>query len=578
MKSNRLLASVLIVVALVGLFLWRRVAVPPAPGAEPASGGQLVATSRSEPSSFNRLVVARTAEEVVSRLTQSPLVRVNRLTGQVEPWLAREWTTSPDGLTWTLKLRDGLTFSDGVPLTAADVVFTFDALYDPKVGSPVASSLRIDDKPITARAADDHTVVLVFPAAFGPGLSLLDSLPILPRHKLEGALRAGTFRTAWGVTTPPGELAGLGPFVISEYRPGERLVFVRNPHYWRRDDHGRALPYLDRIELQIVPEQNAELLRLESGDADLTTSEVRPEDLAPLQPLVAAGRVQLVTAGVGVSPDGLWFNLTPGAAVARTRPWLQAPELRRAISLAIDRTAIVNTVYLGAAEPVWTPITPAYGEWYLSDLPKPVSDVAQAKALLASIGLTDRNGDGLLEDRLGAPARFSILTQKGQTVRERTVAILQDQLKRVGLTVDVVAVDQGTIIKNYGARSYDAIYFVAYSDSTDPARNLDFWMSSGSFHYWNAEQKTPATPWEARIDDLMRRQSTSLDPAERRRLFADVQRTLAAESPFLCFAAPKVTIAMSARVRGATPSVLSPQVLWNPDVLSVTSARGASRQ
>jgi peptide/nickel transport system substrate-binding protein len=562
--------------ALVGLLLWRRAGQPPAGDAGPAAGGRLVAMSRSEPSSFNRLVAARTAEEVFSRLTQAPLVRVNRLTGQLEPWLVREWTTSPDGLTWTLKLRDGVTFSDGVPFTSADVVFTFDALYDSKVGSPMASSLRIDDKPIAVRALDDRTVVLVFPAPFGPGLSLLDSLPMLPSHKLRDALQGGTFRTVWGVTTPPGEIVGLGPFVLSEYRPGERLVFARNPRYWRRDEHGRALPYLDRLELQIVPEQNAELLRLESGDADLTTSEVRPEDLAALQPMAAAGRVQLVTAGDGVSPDGLWFNLTPGAPAAKGRPWLQSSALRRAISLATDRDAIVNTVYLGAAVPTWTPITAGYGEWFLADLPHPPRDLTQATALLASIGLTDHHGDGVLEDTSGAPARFSILTQKGNTTRERTVAILKDQLMRVGLTVDVVAVDPGTIIKNYGARTYDAIYFVAPSDSIDPARNLDFWMSSGSFHYWNAEQKTPATPWEARIDDLMRRQSTSLDPVERRRLFADVQRTLAAESPFLCFAAPKITIAMSARVQGATPSVLSPQVLWNADTLSVTSARGAS--
>jgi peptide/nickel transport system substrate-binding protein len=563
--------------AVIALFFWR-FTTQPVTDTGPTPGGRLVATSRSEPSSFNRLARALSAEELVSRLTQASLVRVNRMTGLLEPWLAQAWTTSPDGLTWTLRLREGVAFSDGAPFTAADVLFTFDALYDPKVGSPMASSLRISDKPIAVRVLDDHTVLLVFPAAFGPGLSLLDSLPILPSHKLRASLQAGAFGTAWSVTTPPGEIVGLGPFVISEYRPGERLVFARNPHYWRRDAQGRALPYLDRLELQFVPEQNAELLRLESGEVDLTTSEVRAEDLAALQPLVAQRRLQLVTAGVGVSPDGLWFNLTPGAAAAKGRPWLQSSELRRAISLATDREAIVNTVYLGAAEPAWTPVTSSHGDWYLPDLPRPPRDAMQAMALLRSVGLVDRNGDGLLEDKSGTPARFSILTQKGHTTRERTVAILQDQLKQLGLTVDVVAVDPGTIFKNYSARTYDAIYFVAPSDSTDPARNLDFWMSSGSYHYWNADQKTPATPWEATIDDLMRKQSTSIDPAERRRLFAEVQRTMAAEAPFICFATPKVIIAMSARVHGATPSVLSPQVLWNADVLSVTSAGGASRQ
>ena len=576
-KRLPVIATVVAVAAAI-FFVWRQAGPGPHGRASaPASGGELVATMRTEPKSFDRLVSSRSAEELLSRLTQAPLVRVNRLTGQVEPWLASSWTTSADGLTWTFKLREGVTFSDGAPFTAADVVFTFDALYDPKVGSEEASSLRIHDQPISVRAVDDHTVVLGFPSAFGPGISLLDSLPMLPRHKLQDALAAGRFADAWSVTTPPAEIVGLGPFALSEYRPGERLVLVRNPHYWRRDADGRALPYLDRLDLDIVPEQDAELLRLQSGQADLTTSEVRPEDLAVLKPLADAGRVQLVTAGVSTSPDCLWFNLTPGAAVAKTRPWLQAVELRRAISLAVDRDAIVNTVFLGAAEPVWSPVTPSHGEWYLPDQPHPARDLAEARRLLASIGLTDRHGDGLLEDAADRPARFSLLTQKGHSLRERTAAMLQEQLKQIGLTVDVVAVDPQTIIARYTDRSYDAIYFVAPSDSIDPARNLDFWMSRGAFHYWNASQASPATAWEATMDDLMRRQSTSLDPAERRRLFAEVQRTLSTELPVICFAAPRITIAMSARVRGATPSVLPPLVLWNADTLSVAPGRGASR-
>jgi peptide/nickel transport system substrate-binding protein len=518
------------------------------------------------------------AEELVSLLTHATLVRVNRVTGVLEARLARDWTTSPDGLTWTIRLREGVTFSDGKPFTAADVVFTLRALYDPRVNSAMATALRIAGRPLTARAMDDHTVVIIFPAPYGPGLSVLDSLPILPSHLLQAALDAGTFRDAWGVTTPPDQIAGLGPFMIQEYRAGERLTFTRNPHFWGRDADGRTLPYLDQIELQIVPEQNAEMLRLEAGEVELTTSEARSEDMATLKPLEARGALQLVAAGVTISPDVLWFNLTPGASSAKGRPWLQNADLRRAISFAVDRQAIVNTVYLGAAEPAWGPITSSHGEWFLPDLPKTDFNANQSRALLGSLGLTDRNGDGMLEDSAGKPARFSILTQKGQTIRERTVAMLQEQLRRVGLAVDVVAVEQGAIFQHYGDRDYDAIYFWAPSDATDPARNLDFWLSSGSFHFWNPEQKTPATPWEAKIDDLMRKQSTAVDPVERRRLFAEVQRTLAGELPVLYFAAPKVFIAMSARVHGATPSVLSPSVLWNAEVLSVTPAGGAARK
>ena len=577
MKLNRVLLLTAIV-AVAGALTWNLLKRNDFGGSAQIHGGQITATYRSEPKSFNRLVSARAAEELVSRLTEGRLVRVNRLTEEIQPWLAREWTTSSDGLVCTLKLRQGVLFSDGAPFTSADVLFTFQALYDPVVASPLASALLIGGKPLAVRAVDDHTVVLTFPGPYGSGLSILDSLPILPRHKLEAAFKSGSFRDAWSMTTPPADIVGLGPFALQEYVPGQRLVFGRNTHYWRRDDRGAALPYLDRIELQIVPEQNAELLRLQSGDADLTTTEIRPEDIATLQPLVEQQRLQLVTAGVSATPDGLWFNLTSGAASVAGRSWLQRVELRRAVSLAIDRTAIVNTVFLGAAEPVWTSVTSSHGEWYLADLPRPARDVAQAKSLLASIGLTDRDGNGLLEDATGKPARFSIVTQKGHTIRERTVTMIQAQLKQVGLTVDTIAVDPGALFKSYTERSYDAMYFVAPADSTDPSRNQDFWLSSGSFHYWNAEQKTPATAWEKTVDDLMRQQSTTIDQAERRRLFAEAQRTMAAETPLICIAAPRVIVAMSARLRGATPTVLQPLVLWNADTLSVTSALAASRR
>ena len=528
-----------------------------------------MATSRSEPKNFDRIVVAGAAEGLFAQLTQATLVRINKKTGQLEPWLAESWTSSPDGLAWTLKLRNGVTFSDGVPFTAGDVLFTFQALYDKRVASGIADVFKVNGQPFAVRALDDHTVSLTFPSPYGPGLAVLDDLPIVPRHKLERALAEGTFDKAWAATTPPSEVVGLGPFVLTEFAPGERLRFTRNAHYWRRDERGQPLPYLDEIELRIVPQQDAEVLQLEAGEVDLITGGARPEDLAALRQRQSAGSLQLVEAGASIDPTMLWFNLTAGAAHAKGRPWLQREELRRAISYAVDRQAIVDTVYLGAAEPAYGPVSKGYGEWHVPDLPRTEHDDARALALLASIGLTDRNGDHLIEDAAGHPVRFSILTQKGNTMLERTVTVLQEQLRHVGIGVDEVALDLNSLVTRWGKADYDAIYFYVYPSGIDPARNLEIWMSSGSFHFWNPEQAKPATDWEAKIDDLMRKQASTLDPAERRRLFADVQRTMAEHLPLVCFVAPTVTVAMSSRVRGAVPSVIQPAVLWNADVLSV---------
>lgn len=560
-----LLAAVAAATILGGLWRARR---PPSPAAPPPSGGTLTATIRSEPRSFNRLVVRDRTSNLVSLLVHDRLVRINLATQQVQPALAERWSVSPDGRVWTLHLRRGVRFSDGRPFTAADVLFSLRAVYDEATASPLADSLLIAGRPLEAAAPDDATVVVTAPAPFGPGVRILDNLPVLPRHRLEPFLAEGRLRDAWSLITPLDEIAGLGPFVLREYVPGERLVFARNPHYWERDEQGAPLPRLDRLALLVVPDQNAEMLRLEAGEVDLVTGEVRPDDLAAVRRLAAAGRLQLFDLGVGLDPEFLWFNLAPGAVPA-TRGWLQRRELRQAISLGVDRQAMADTVYLGAAVPIAGPITPGNRDWYDPGLAVPPHDPARARALLAAAGLQDTNGDGSLEAPGGGPARFTLLTQKGHTLRERGAAFLQQELARLGLGVDIVTLEQPALVERLTSGRYEAIYFGTQASDTDPASNLDFWLSNGAFHPWNPEQAAPATPWEARIDALMRQQIAATDPAERKRLFGEVQRIFGEELPAIYFVAPRIYVATSARVTHVRPGLLQPFILWDAARLGV---------
>jgi peptide/nickel transport system substrate-binding protein len=513
------------------------------------------------------LVSPQAAEELVRLLTHGTLVRVNRQTREVEPRLATSWTSSPDGRTWMLTLRDDVRFSDGTRFTSADVVFTFRAVYEAKTA--MAGDLTVNGQPLSVRATDDRTVEISFPAPYGSGLAIVEGVPMLPRHKLQAALDAGTFKDAWSVTTPPNEVVGTGPFVLQQYTPGVSLIFARNPHYWVHDRAGVTLPYLDEIELRIMPDQNAEALQLESGGADLTNDFIRPEDVASLSRLADAGRLQIVPVGAALNPDVLWINLVPGAAVAKDRPWLQRQELREALSHAVDRQVIVNTVYLGEGEATEGPISSGYGMWHVPGLPVRAHDPAKAKALLQSIGLTDADHDGRLEDRSGRPARFSVITQKGHTLRERTMAIVQKHWADIGLQVDVVALDQQGLVQRFLEGNYDAIFFNISVDLPDPNRLMGFWLSAGGFHVWNPGQSSPSSPWEAEIDDLMTRQSMSLNLEERRRLFEQAQRRFQEHVPAIYFAAQRHMVVMSARVQGATPTVMPPPVLWNAEELSL---------
>lgn len=549
-------------------------AKPPAGSRGPRPVRVLVSSIRAEPRTFNRYAARDSVVETLTHLLHARLVRVDRRTQELEPWLAKSWTRSDDGLTYTLALRDGVLFSDGAPFTSADVLFSFRAAYDENANA-VGDGLRVAGQPLQVAAPDAHTVVVRFPAPFGPGIRLLDNLPILPRHKLEAALIGGTLLSAWGPSTPVAEIVGLGPFVLKEYQPGQRLVLGRNPHYWRTEGDSTRLPLLDRLTLEIVPDQNAELLRLQSGQIDFTQTEMRPEDYATLKGAAGANRLRLVDLGVGLDADSLWLNLRPGRSTAR-RAWLQRVELRRAISHAVNRKEFADIVYLGAAVPVYGPVTPANAAWYSASLPRFDYDPAAARRLLASIGLADRSADGVLEDRSGAPAEITLITQKGNTALERGAAFIREETAKVGLKVNVVALEVGTLIDRIERGDYEAVYFRFWIQDLDPALNTELWLSSGAIHVWNPSQRVPATDWERRIDELMRRQAASLDQAERKVLFDQVQAIFAEQQPILQFAAPRMIVAMSRRVENATPAVQRPaMILWNPDRLSVRE--GSSR-
>ncbi len=294
----------------------------------PARGGDLVVSARTEPRTFNRLTSREATTDLVASLMQAKLVRINRVTDEVEPWLAERWTRAASGLSYTLTLRPNVTFSDGRPLTADDVVFSLEAAYAVPLA---ADALQPGGKKLTLTAADPLTLVLTFPVPYAPGLRILDNLWVLPRHKLEAALRNGTIAAAWGLSTPPSDIAGLGPFVLSAYSPGQRLVFARNPRYWRKDDKGTQLPYLDRLTIDVVPEESTELLRLTSGASDVTVSEVPSEAYATVKRAAddKDGKLRLYDLGVGYDADAFWLNLRPGAFASDRRGGM-APARRAA--------------------------------------------------------------------------------------------------------------------------------------------------------------------------------------------------------------------------------------------------------
>ncbi len=561
---------------LIGWGWWaQRASRPePAPGRaaaeRPVRGGRLVSSIRAEPRSFNRLVARDYVSEVVSVLTHARLVRVNRATQLVEPWLAERFTASPDGRVFTLGLRKGLQWSDGAPFSSADVAFTIRATEALAKAGQLAISLQVEGAPIVVDTPDPDTVIVTLPRPFGAGIRLLDNLIILPRHRLEPALAAGTLAQAWSPTTAPADIVGMGPFRLASYEAGQRLTFERNPHYWRRDDQDVALPYLDSVVLEIVPDQNTELLRLQAGAIDMTQQQLRAEDYGAARELERKGSLSLLELGVGLDPDVFFFNLRPAHwAKDPRRAWMPTAEFRRALSHAVDREGYANTVYLGAAVPVHGPVTPGNKEWFWPDLPRYRFDRGAAQGLLDGLALANRDADAFMEDAAGTEARFSMLTYRGNSALERGAQVLKESLERIGVAVDIVPLETGALIERMLSGNFDAIFFNYLSTDTDPAMQRDFWLSAGSAHIWNIGQKVPATDWERQIDDLMTRQAGAIDPAERRQLFRDAQRIFSEQLPAIYFAAPRLYVGVNTRLRNLTPAITRPPLLWSADTLAV---------
>ncbi len=324
-------------------------------------------------------------------------------------------------------------------------------------------------EPIRAVALDAQTVQVTYAGPSGPGVRLLDNLPIYPKHQLDAARVAGTIAKAWPMTTAPSDLAGTGPFVFRSYQPGQRVVLDRNPRYWRKAENGTALPYLDRIVLEIVPDQNAELLRVQSGAIDMVQDALRPEDFRSARQAESEGRIKLVELGVATDADAFWFCLKPEIKNKDPRfAFVQKPEFRKAISHAVDREEFSNTVFLGEAVPVWGPITPGNRDWFNPNVTRYLPDLARARELLSSIGLEDRNGNGIREDVRGTEARFTLMTQQGPGWYARGTKVLQEQAGKIGITFELALLEPGLMIQRMLACDFDAIYMRPLATRSGP--------------------------------------------------------------------------------------------------------------
>jgi peptide/nickel transport system substrate-binding protein len=533
-------------------------------------GGRLIIAQRSEPRTLNPLAALDVGSRELISLMMADLIHVDRHSFQAAPALARRWTVSKDGMRYTLYLRRGLRFSDGYPFDADDVLFTFHVHLDEQVRSPQRELLIIGGKPIALRKLDSHTVLFELASAYPAAERLFDSIGILPKHLLEKPYAEGRLASIWGITASPSEIAGLGPFRLKEHVPGQRIVLERNPHYWKVDSSGNRLPYLDQVVYLFVANEDAQVIRFQSGETHVI-SDLGPENFTVLEKEQQRRSFRLVDLGPGLEYSFLLFNLNDLnskrlPSIREKQSWFHQVAFRQAISSAIDRDGIVQLVYRRMATPLWAHVTQGNRPWINSAIPRSPRSLERARELLKSAGFS-WNSAGKLVDQSKREVAFSILTSSGNSQRAQIATIIQGDLKELGVTASIVSLEfRAMLDRIFNSYEYEAAVMTLASGDTDPNAEVNVWTSKGSTHVWNLNG-APAPDWEREIDQLMRQQMTTVPAVDRKKLYDRVQELVATNLPLICLVSPHVLVGTTERLGNFRPSILRPYVLWNADEL-----------
>jgi peptide/nickel transport system substrate-binding protein len=543
---------------------------------------QLVTATQSDPSTFNYPLNNSLYTTAVLGLMYTGLLNTNGITGELEPALAEEWEIAPDSKRIIFTLREGLQWSDGEPLTADDVVFTFQDVYlNENIPTGTRDILRIGDTGAfpSVRKIDDRRVEFTTPEPFAPFLRYSGGIPILPAHILRETIETTDatgnlrFLTTWGSDTDPQKVIGNGLYRMESYTPGQRVVLVRNPHFWRKDEQGNPQPYIERIILQIVSSSDSQLISFRSGDLDEIT--VEPEQFQLLKLEEERGNYTIYNGGPESGSRFIGFNLNK-ASNAAGRPfvdpmksrWFNTLEFRQAVAHALDRERMRDTIYQGLGELQNSPLD-SQNPFYRENLPVYDYNPDRAKQLLESAGF-EYDALGRLQDWDGNPVRFTLLVRSEDAARVRVAEQTRQNLEAIGMRVDVQTLSFNSVIQKLQARDWEAYVGGFGGGGLEPHSGSNIWSSQGSLHQFN-QGPFPGEPpitgwevtdWEREIDRLFTQGVQELDEERRKEIYGRFQEIVQEQLPFIHLVNPLSLNAVRDRVEGIQFTALG-GAFWN---------------
>ncbi|MEP0793549.1 ABC transporter substrate-binding protein [Trichocoleus sp. DQ-A3] len=559
---------------------------------------QLVTATLSDPKTFNWVLNQEFPH--VFLFTYEGLTSENSVTGEIEPALAESWEISEDKRRIVFTLREGLKWSDGQPLTADDVVFTYeDVVLNKEILTDARDSLKIGTSGAfpQVRKLDARRVEFILPEPFAPFLrtttgSKNDAIVILPKHALEDAVKSKNsegkprLMSIWGVDTNPAEIIVNGPYKIESYTTSERVVFRRNPYYWRRDVQGNQLPYIDRIVWQITENMDTQLLQFRSNGLDTTDGwgRLRPEDFPLLKQEEKRGKFTVYTGGPRSGTTFISFNLNKGRRNGRPlidpvkSRWFNNLSFRQAVAYAIDRQAMINNTLRGLGEMQNSPIS-VQSSYYITSaegLKVYEYNPEKSKKLLLSAGFK-YNNQGQLLDADGNRVQFTLITNAENQTRVSLGAQIKQSLSQIGIQVDFTPIAFNTLVDKLANTLDWECYLLGFTGGIEPHNGANVWLPDGGLHSFNQDAVSGSKPiqgrevaaWEAEIGRLYIKAAQELDEVKRKEIYAQTQRITQEYLPMIYLVNPLSMSAVRDRVTGIKYSSLG-GALWNVYELEVT--------
>ena len=539
-------------------------------------GGELILSTIGEgPKTFNPCNSKDATSSSMAGMLYDGLVTTEPRTGEVIPLLAKDFEVK--GNDYIVHLRHGVKWSDGKPITADDVMYTYQEIIFKGLGNPSSmENMKVEGKLPSIEKIDDYTVKFTTPKPFAPFLRQLSNA-IVPKHYFKPYSDRGEseFNAFLSPNTPPEEIVSNGAFKLKEYVAAQRVVFVRNPDYYKINTQNERLPYLDKVVYMIVGDTNNEILKFEAGELDLLS--IRGENVARYKLREPDSDYKIYNLGPDTGTLFLLFNLnnrkdSDGKWYVNPikQKWFSNRDFRAAVDWAVDRKNMVQNIAKGVAKPLFTAesLNSIYLNKYIKGHPK---DKKVAEDSLKKAGFYNKNG--ILYDSDGNRVEFDLYTNAGVLEREALGVMIKQDLEDLGMKVNFKPIEFNTLVnKLSNTNDWDMAIMGLTGSPLEPNDGKNVWKSTGPLHLFNQRPQNykvdDRLEWEKELDEIFELGAQKLTFEERKPVYDRYQTIIYNQKPIIYLYSPIRIAAIRKKFKNVFPTPLS-GLVYNLDELYI---------